>query len=72
MKELYGIQVSVMKEVQSRAREDATNLVLDHEVKEILKVTCEKIMLEKEEKKKHIDNLEKNLSKVYKSIPHYT
>jgi hypothetical protein len=69
MKALYGLQASVMQEVQSRAREDATNLVLDREVKEILQVTCEQIMLEKEEEKKCTDNLEKNLTEVYKSIP---
>jgi hypothetical protein len=41
-KSLYGLQASVMQEVQSRARVDATNLAIDHEVKEILQVTCEK------------------------------
>jgi hypothetical protein len=50
-KALYGLQASVMQEVQSRAREDATNLALDREVKEILQVTCEHITLEKEEEK---------------------
>jgi hypothetical protein len=69
MKELYGLQVSVMQEVQSRARVDATNLALDREVKEILQVTCEQITLEKEEEKQHADNLEKKLAEVYSSIP---
>jgi hypothetical protein len=41
MKALYGLQASVMQEVQSIARVDATNLALDYEVKEILQVTCE-------------------------------
>jgi hypothetical protein len=39
-KALYGVQESVMQEVQYKAREDATNLALSHEVKEILQVTC--------------------------------
>jgi hypothetical protein len=58
--------------VQSRAREDDTNLAIDREVKEILQVTCEQITLENEEEKKHTDNLEKKLTEVYKSIPDYT
>jgi hypothetical protein len=70
-KSLYGLQASVMQEVQSRAREDATNLTIGCEVKEILEVKCEKIMLENEEEKQHTDNLEKNLIEVYKSIPDY-
>jgi methyl coenzyme M reductase subunit D len=65
---LYGLQASVMQEVKSRARADATNLAIDHEMKDILQVTCEKIMLEKEEEKKNTDNLEKKLTEVYKSI----
>jgi hypothetical protein len=64
-KALYGLQASVMQEVQSRARVDATNLALDREVKEILQVTCEQIMLEKEEEKQHIDNLEKKIAQRY-------
>jgi predicted nucleic acid-binding Zn-ribbon protein len=32
-------------------------------------VTCEKITLEKEEEKQRVDNLEKNLTEVYMSIP---
>jgi hypothetical protein len=32
-KALYGLQARVMKEVQSRAREDTTNLAIIHEVK---------------------------------------
>jgi hypothetical protein len=51
MKALYGLQACVMQEVQSRAREDSTNLVLDCEVKEILQVKCEKITLENEKEK---------------------
>ena len=46
-KALYGLQESVMQKMQSRAREDTTNIAIDREVKEILQVTCEKIMLEK-------------------------
>jgi hypothetical protein len=68
-KALYGLQASVMQEVQSRAREDATNLEIDREVKEILQVTCEKITLEKEEEKQCADKLEKKLAEVYNNIP---
>jgi hypothetical protein len=50
-KALYGLQASMMQDVQSRAMEDATNLAIGREVKEILQVTCEKITLEKEEEK---------------------
>jgi hypothetical protein len=38
-------------------------------VKEILKITCEQIMLEKEEEKQCAYNLEKNITEVYKIIP---
>jgi hypothetical protein len=47
-----------MKEVQYIAMVDSKNLVLDREVKNIFQVTCEYIILEKEEKK-HTYNLEK-------------
>jgi hypothetical protein len=51
MKALYGLQESVMQEVQSRARAYAKKLALNREVKEISQVTFEKIMMEKEEEK---------------------
>jgi hypothetical protein len=70
-KELYGLKASVMQEVQDRARLDATNLEIGREVKEIIQVTCEQITLENEEDKKRANNLEKNITKVYKSIPDY-
>jgi hypothetical protein len=67
-KVLYKLQESVMHEVQSRARTDATNLALDREVKEILQVNCEQITLEKEEEKHCAYKLEKNFPEVYSSI----
>jgi hypothetical protein len=60
-KELYGSQVSMMQKVQSRARENSINLVLNREVKEIFQVTCEKITLEKEEEKQCANKLKKKL-----------
>jgi hypothetical protein len=45
-KSLYGLQASVMQELQTRARLDATNLEIDQEVKEIMQVTYEQIMME--------------------------
>jgi hypothetical protein len=71
MKELYGLQEIMMHKVQSRAREDATNLVLDRDVKDILQVTCENITLDKDEERHHADKLENKLAKVYMSIPYY-
>jgi len=47
-KVLYGLEASVMQEAQSIARVDAANIVIGHEVKEIIQVTCEQITLEKE------------------------
>jgi hypothetical protein len=70
-KELYGLQVSVMQEVQSRSREDVTNLEISREVKDILQVTCEQITLEKEEERQCVDKLEKQLTKVYNNISNY-
>jgi hypothetical protein len=45
-KSLYGLQASVMQELQTRARLDATNLEIDQEVKEMMQVSYEKIMME--------------------------
>jgi hypothetical protein len=51
-KALYGLQASVMQEVQSRAHADATNLEVGREVAEVLQITCDQLNLEKEEEKK--------------------
>jgi hypothetical protein len=68
-KAFYGLHPSMMQEVQSRDRADATNLDIGREVKEILQVTCEKITLEKEEEKQCRDKLEKKLIEGCNSIP---
>jgi hypothetical protein len=50
-KALYGLQASVMQEVQSRARVDATNLEVGRGVVEMLQITCDQLTMEKEEEK---------------------
>ena len=50
-KEIYKIHVSVMQEVQSRARADATKLEVGRGVAKILQITCEQLTIEKEEEK---------------------
>jgi hypothetical protein len=42
-KALYEIQVSLMKEVQSRARTDATSLEVSRGVTEMLQITCDQL-----------------------------
>jgi hypothetical protein len=42
-KALYGIQVSLMKEVQSRAHTDATSLEVSRGVTEMLQITCDQL-----------------------------
>jgi hypothetical protein len=50
-KALYGLQASIMQEVQSRARVDATNLEVGRGVVEMLQITCDQLTSEKEEEK---------------------
>jgi hypothetical protein len=61
-KELYGLQASVMQEVQSRARADATNLEIGREVTEVLQITYDQLTMEKEEENIRAEKLEKGLS----------
>jgi hypothetical protein len=56
-KALYGIQASIMQEVQSRARTNATNLEVGRGVIEMLQITCDQLTLDKYEKG-HTDQLE--------------
>jgi hypothetical protein len=71
-KALYGLQASIMQEVQSRAHTDATNLEVGREVTKMLQITCDQLTLEKEEEKKRADRLEKGLTIVYNNIPDCT
>jgi hypothetical protein len=71
IKELYGLQASVMQEIQSISRVDATNLEIGKEVKEVLQFNCNQITMENEEEKQHMYKIEKKLAKVYNSIPDY-
>ena len=68
-KAIYGLQATVMQEVQSRARTDATNLEVGKEVAEVLQITCDQLTMEKEEEKRRVDKLEKGLTEVYNSLP---
>jgi chromosome segregation ATPase len=63
------LQASVMQEVQSRARADATNLEVGRGVIEMLQITCDQLTTKKEEEKEHIDKLEHRLTKTYNRIP---
>jgi hypothetical protein len=49
MKALYRLQASIMKEVQSRALTDATNLEVGRGVAEMLQITCNQLTSEKDE-----------------------
>jgi hypothetical protein len=68
-KALYGLQASVMQEVQSRARANATNLEVGREVAEVLQITRDQLTLEKEKENKCADKLERGLTKIYNNIP---
>jgi DNA repair exonuclease SbcCD ATPase subunit len=68
-KALYRLQASVMQEVQSRARVDATNLEVGRGVVEMLQITCDQLTTEKEEEKECTDKLEQGLTMVYNRIP---
>jgi hypothetical protein len=67
-KALYGLQASVMQEVQSRAHTDATNLEVHRGVAEMLQITCDQLNLKKEEEKERTDKLEQGLTTVYDRI----
>jgi hypothetical protein len=54
-KDLYGLQASVMQEVQSRACTDATNLEVGRGFTEMLQITCDQLTMEKEEEKECAD-----------------
>jgi hypothetical protein len=69
MKALYGLQASVMKEVQSRARTDATNLEVRRGVTKMLQITCDQLTAEKEEQKYRVDRLEQGVTAAYDRIP---
>jgi len=68
-KALYGLQASIMQEVQSRARADATNLEVGRGVIEMLQISCDQLASKKEEEKEHVDKLEQGLTVVYDRIP---
>jgi hypothetical protein len=68
-KELYGLQASVMQEVQSKTCVYATNLEVGKGVIEMLQITCNQLTLEKEEDKEHTYKLEQGLTTVYDHIP---
>jgi hypothetical protein len=71
-KALYRLQVSVTQEVQSWARDDATELEVTKDVKEMLQLTIEQVNMEKQEEKQCMDNLEKKLQEVFKTFPDNT
>jgi oligoendopeptidase F len=68
-KELYKLQISVMHEVQSRARTYAMNLETTKEVKEILEISLNQVQLERDEEKQRMEKIEQRLEEVFKTIP---
>ena len=68
-KALYEIQSSIMEELHSRAREDATNIEVGRGVIEILQITCDQLTTKKEEEKECTDRLEQGLTTAYNQIP---
>jgi predicted RNase H-like nuclease (RuvC/YqgF family) len=69
-KSLYSLWASIMQEVQSRARADATNLEVGRGVIEMLQVTCDQLISKKYKEKENVDNLEQGLTKVQYRIPY--
>jgi hypothetical protein len=69
-KELYGLQTSVMQEVQSIAHADDTNLEVGREVAEVLQITWDQLTMDKEEEKRCTNKLEKGMTEVYNNIPY--
>jgi hypothetical protein len=67
-KALYKLQVSVVHEVQSRARMDATDLETTREAKEVLETVLTEVRLEQEEEKQCAERLEKRLEEVFQTI----
>jgi hypothetical protein len=68
-KALYKLQVSVMQEVQSCARTDATDLQHTKNGKEVLELVVEQVKLETKEEKECTDRLEQGLNATYNRIP---
>jgi hypothetical protein len=69
MKALYKLQISVMQEIQSRARSDAMNLQIVQEENITLK---EAIIQEGKEKnivQQKVEEMEKHISEVFQTIP---
>jgi hypothetical protein len=67
-KALYKIQVSVVQEVQSRARTDSTYLQHMKNGKEELEFVIEQIKFETKEEKERADMLEQGLNATYNQI----
>jgi hypothetical protein len=68
-KALYKLQMSVAKEVQSRARTYATNLETTKEEKEVLEISLKEVQIERDEEKQCAENLEQRLEEVFQTIP---
>jgi len=67
-KALYKLQMSIVQEVQSRARTNATDLEITKEDKEVLEIVLTEVRSKKEEEKLHRNNLEKRLEEVFQKI----
>jgi hypothetical protein len=47
MKDLYGLQASIMQEVQFRAYTDATTIEVGKGVADMLQITCDQLTMKK-------------------------
>jgi hypothetical protein len=68
-KALYKLQVSIMQEIQSRARSDATNLQLVQEDNTSLKEALSQEGKERKIAQQRVEEMERQISGVFQAIP---
>jgi hypothetical protein len=68
-KALYKLQISVVQEIQSRERSDATNLQIAQEENITLKEAINQEGKEKKIVQQKVEEMEKHISEVFQTIP---
>jgi len=68
MKLLYKMQISVVREIQSRACVYVTSLQLTNEVKRKMELTIDHVNFERDTIKKKTTRMEKNVQEEFKKI----
>jgi hypothetical protein len=67
-KALYKLHISVTQKIQSRAHAKATILQLAKEVNNTLEMNLNQVNFKRDETKKNIGSIEKQVEKVFKTI----